>query len=384
MNGCIVIRYDESYKQYTYDYKEESCSDVAAVPIITLKGETTMTVGRDEVYTDPGYSATYKGNDVTSDVVVTGTVNTDTVGTYTLEYSVICDGKSAKKYRTVHVEVMYRTFRQVMEPLLGTEVNNNDPDENLRYVGSDPDNYVEFNGDLWRVIGLFSNEYGEQPKIIQDEPYYQDIEWDDDSNDWTTATLQTVLNSTYLNSIDSVSKSYIDQNYEWKLGGINTWGYSEMSLQEFYEGERGTKGSENRPVIWQGAIGLMYPSDYGYSTSGDMSICNSVTLYYWGTDEFDDWNENLKYSGAQRCRDKLWLYNSSYRQWTLTADYSYDYILAINTSGSITLTHYDNGSYVDTRFETASARPTLYLKSNVVIVDGTGDSQDPYILDIVS
>ena len=30
-------------------------------------------------------------------------------------------------------------------------------DNNLRYVGSDPNNYVSFNNELWRIIGVFNN-----------------------------------------------------------------------------------------------------------------------------------------------------------------------------------------------------------------------------------
>jgi len=30
-------------------------------------------------------------------------------------------------------------------------------DKNLRYIGSNPNNYVEFNGELWRIIGVMNN-----------------------------------------------------------------------------------------------------------------------------------------------------------------------------------------------------------------------------------
>ena len=35
-----------------------------------------------------------------------------------------------------------------------------------------------------------------------------------------------------------------------------------------YEKERGTTVYSERPTKWTGKIGLMYPSDYGYATSG--------------------------------------------------------------------------------------------------------------------
>lgn len=30
-------------------------------------------------------------------------------------------------------------------------------DNNLRYIGADPNNYVSFNGELWRIIGVMNN-----------------------------------------------------------------------------------------------------------------------------------------------------------------------------------------------------------------------------------
>ena len=33
-----------------------------------------------------------------------------------------------------------------------------DPDNNVRYIGSNPNNYVEFNNELWRIIGVFDGK----------------------------------------------------------------------------------------------------------------------------------------------------------------------------------------------------------------------------------
>jgi len=61
-----------------------------SVPVITLVGNTSMTVNLNASFTDPGYIATDNvDGDITSKVVVTGTVNTASLGTYTLSYSVV-------------------------------------------------------------------------------------------------------------------------------------------------------------------------------------------------------------------------------------------------------------------------------------------------------
>ena len=32
-------------------------------------------------------------------------------------------------------------------------------DKNLRYIGANPNNYVKFNNELWRIIGVFNNVF---------------------------------------------------------------------------------------------------------------------------------------------------------------------------------------------------------------------------------
>lgn len=61
----------------------------SAKPIITLQGSNPATVEAKTGYADAGATARdAAGNDITSRIVVAGTVNTDVIGTYTLTYSV--------------------------------------------------------------------------------------------------------------------------------------------------------------------------------------------------------------------------------------------------------------------------------------------------------
>ena len=50
---------------------------------------------------------------------------------------------------------------------------DNTPDQNIRYYGSDPNNYVRFNDELWRIIGVFGNNV----KLIRSEKL-GDLSWD--------------------------------------------------------------------------------------------------------------------------------------------------------------------------------------------------------------
>ena len=135
-------------------------------------------------------------------------------------------------------------------------------DNNLRYIGRDPNNYVYFNCDdynnpsnstceLWRIIGVFNeNSHGvsgeKLVKLIRSNSL-GDIAWDSDNiNDWRSASLQTTLNGEYLNGSGSYASSGIINditrnmiaNVTWKLGGSST--YRDVTPSMFYERERGT------------------------------------------------------------------------------------------------------------------------------------------------
>ena len=240
-------------------------------------------------------------------------------------------------------------------------------DNNLRYIGANPNNYVSFNGELWRIIGVFNNiDNGTgaketRLKIIRNEPYSTGMAWDtENANDWTTASLQEELNTTYLNSIQSPYKEMIS-NAKWNLGGSST--YNDVTTSMFYERERGTTVYTGRPTEWTGQIGLMYPSDYGYATSGgsttDRASCLAKELYNW--DSVSD------------CYNNDWLYDSSNHQWTLTP-YSGISSIVFNPYGYLNDSTASNAYY--------AVSPVLYLSSNVKISRGDGSKTNPFTLSL--
>ena len=237
------------------------------------------------------------------------------------------------------------------------ELTTSDSPREYRYIGSDPDNYIQFNNELWRIIGIFNG----QLKIIRNESLGKMV-WDsNDINDWSKASLQVYLNNDYYGTIDPENQSKIDGDYIWKLGGSNS--SNDVTAQMFYERERGTTVYSGNPTEWAGSIALMYPSDYGFSTSGgsttNRSSCLATVLYGW--------------SDAEDCYTNSWLYDSSTMQWTLTHVASYsESVFGVYYSGYVlsSMIAYDSNA----------VRPTLYLLSDVEIASGTGTSSDPYIL----
>ena len=260
-------------------------------------------------------------------------------------------------------------------------------DNNLRYIGANPNNYVYFNCadynnpssstcELWRIIGIFNeNSHGisgeKLIKIIRSNSL-GNIAWDSaNTNNWSTASLQTTLNGDYLNGSGSYASNGIKNDTTrnmiatviWKLGGSNS--NNNVLANVFYERERGTTVYSGRPTTWQGKIALMYPSDYGYATSGgattNREACLAKELYNWDSSSYSD------------CKNNDWLLDSSTTQWTLTP-YSSNFngVFRVGGAGFVRYNRYARASY--------GVRPSVYLTSNVSISGGDGTMNNPYIL----
>jgi len=78
---------------------------INSAPVIILNGEEVMELAQNDTFTEPGYTATdAEDGDITANVVVTGTVDTATIGAYTLTYSVTDSaGLTSTVTRTVNV-----------------------------------------------------------------------------------------------------------------------------------------------------------------------------------------------------------------------------------------------------------------------------------------
>ena len=241
-------------------------------------------------------------------------------------------------------------------------------DNNLRYIGANPENYVWFNNELWRIIGVMNNvddgtgKKESRLKLVRNASYGF-IAWGGQKNDWSLSFLQQELNTTYLNNIDITAQNMLSDAI-WKLGGSNT--SDDVTTSMFYERERGSNVYSGSSVEWTGKVALMYPSDYGYATSGgsntDRATCLSSALSSWNS-----------YSD---CYTNDWLFDSKNPQWTLTTHSSVNYgIFRIYSSGVVNYT-------TSISVGDAVAVPTVYLKSFVKITGGTGTSTDPYQLSL--
>ena len=283
---------------------------------------------------------------------------------------------------------------------------DNTPDQNIRYYGSDPNNYVRFNNELWRIIGIFGNNV----KLVRSEKL-GDLSWDSsessvnggvginqwgeskdaDGNEYAGADLQVYLNKMYYggtsvtcyggtknstttcptNTLDNTAKALID-NHTWNTGAPNHSTLYNSTTQsydtvEFYKAERGTVNGKicssgtycndtvTRTTEWTGYIGLPYVTDYAYASSEN------------------DCNTKIDRSSTYKCKNNNWMHRST-STWYMSP-YAFP-----NNATSVWYVYGDGSSGLSLAADALSAFPTIYLKSNVLIDSGKGTSSDPYIL----
>ncbi len=125
--------------------------------------------------------------------------------------------------------------------------------------------------------------------------------------------------------------------------------------ENVYRDERGTlRYDENRPLYWDGMVGLMYPSDYGYAAG---NVCAT------GTELFNYFGE---------CSNKDWLYNTGVNQWLMSpGSGDSGYVLIVYDRGRVNFI---------ISYRALAVSPVFYLSSSASITGGNGTLDAPYIL----
>ena len=247
-----------------------------------------------------------------------------------------------------------------------------------RYRGASPKNYVTFNNEVWRILGVFPTDDGtgnieNRIKLIKNQSI-GNYQWNTTQvastssyNNWTGATLMKYLNATYYNSLTNDNSIDMVDDVKYYLGG-----YKDVITPTpitIYDFERKISGSgtyffKTNPTNWIGKVALMTASDYGYATEN----CEDKLLYNSDTTK-----------GIIGCNSTNWLYNIKANEWLLnqyanssTANTSVYYIL---NNGQV----HGIASSINNSFST---RPVLYLKPEVQITEGDGTSSNPYKLSL--
>ncbi len=251
-----------------------------------------------------------------------------------------------------------------------TILTNGAGDNNYRYAGANPNNYICLGSDattcpddnLFRIIGVF----GDKVKVIKDKSVVK-MHWDTSNyNTWSISSLNTYLNGTYLTSIGTLSDK-IDVA-TWKVGG-NTWdNISVSTAKEVYDYEikNPSTTASTGETEYSAKIGLMYVSDYMFAVLQD----NWTLVAYNSNDATKDYRaikaENWLYLGS----DEYTITRSSKNSGEVFAIYSSGEVYSYSVSC-------DSGEPLPCSVYAKYARPSFYLISSVEYSGGTGTSSDP-------
>ncbi len=326
-------------------------------------------------------------------------------------------------------EISVKLILEKSKPLLSEYVAETTTDVavddfgNTRYIGSNPNNYINVDGDIWRIIGVMKDiddgngNKEDRVKIIRSDEigYYS---WDTSEssvnggygvNEWSQADLMKLLNPGY--ESESAGGSLYWNNragtcYKGKNNATTSCDFTKIGIEDklkaligeavwnigaspllsnakdFYKYERseniGKRCSSGdlcndtveRTTTWAGKVGLMYPSDYGYATSGGSTTDRATCL-----EDLSSWSSD--------CYKNNWLYpsdNTSQYQWTLTASSGFS---TDSSAYSVIFLYWsEHVSIYSTEYGGGSVNPAAYLLPSVKIVSGSGSESDPFELSL--
>ena len=263
------------------------------------------------------------------------------------------------------------------------------------FKGANPDNYIEFSGDVWRIMSVLPQG---NLKIIKDERIdltnYSGVNPEDNykgrydasgnsgrrtsgycSNDFAVmggcnawaamssfantgtnasyssgevtenSELNTYLNSTYKSSLSDLT--YVQSGMTWNVGHAGV--YNDTLVVSQLE-------NMEKVYTWIGNIALATKSEY-IRAHGNLDCLNAKYLY-------DNYQNDT-------CKTTNYLYKSDYWYWLLSP---------YSTSASIGFSvNSGRVGYPNVNYQNGSVRPVLHLKSNITLSGNGGQaSEDMY------
>ena len=250
------------------------------------------------------------------------------------------------------------------------------------YRGSNPNNYIRFNNELWRIV---AKEADGTYKILRNEivtnmPFdsrgarttgycSQGYAPSGGCNAWSSTAnmigspvefkngeysgsvdadseMLTYLNEEYYNGLSGEAQGLIE-DYIWNVGGI----FGDSNLN----GEIGLALEEERAYKWRGRVGLINETDY-INANSNQELCSSGMGF----------NSNL-----DECVKMDWMYIPSTYWWSLSPDaYGAYLVFYVTDDGAVR-----SRGACDSR----GVRPAVFLSSSLSF-SRSGTESDPYII----
>lgn len=229
-------------------------------------------------------------------------------------------------------------------------------DYGYRYQGPMVNNYIWFNNELWRIVGVFDYKIHGQNgmdlvKIVRDKELLFGKLRDYKADNWVGSNTYNILNDNYYNktdvdnglsymrfSVNGIGSTY--RNMVKKVGWTTAKTMNENSVIENFNIETSAEKAEYY-------IGTLTPSDFSFSSIGDK-------------DTNSRWTWNL--AGG-------WMYRGH-------ESFANNFFTYIGTNIlNLSSTSASGG-------ESSTLRPAVFLREDVYLISGTGTQSDPYLVGV--
>ena len=216
------------------------------------------------------------------------------------------------------------------------------------YKGANPNNYITFNNETWRIISIDSTGL---IKIMRNESIRDKAFDSGNSNAWETSDIKTYLNGEYLEAITTNQDKIVP--HTWSIGGV-TDDNNDLAGQIALE-----NGTESQSV----SIGMITASEY-LRANPNTEQCGNMSI------------NNTNYS---TCKITNWIYNIvplGREIWTISPDADY-------STAVFLVEAFDTDFYAGklrsfyTGYLESGVSPALYLSSDITLT-GTGTQAAPY------
>ena len=325
-------------------------------------------------------SIVYSGGNITfdstsgipNDVTVTGATGSYTSPTLTL--SNITSDITITAKSSSSTGKIYLAMQNIYDNSIASEDSScenslekdDTSDQNLRYIGSKPCNYIYFNNTNWRIVGTFNINGNYLTKIVNPTAYSTSEKFNNSNSNgsqkWGTNTLATTLNSTFYQELVTNGYDGFIQSVAWNIGAPTS---NANKPSAFYSAEIGTKSANTYN------IGLLNISDIAYATSGPTNGNRSTCL----NANMSTWNSSSVGCVTSSAIVNDWLYSGS-NEWTIDSISNRAQVYRMQSNGI---------PYVQS-LNTASTttRTVVYLKENIKIESGNGSTNLPYRISLMS
>ena len=258
----------------------------------------------------------------------------------------------------------------------------------FRYIGANPNNYITFNGELWRIVGVIPDvtyctgtftdttcsktATGSLVKIVRNAGETAAAFDSAGANKWATASLKTTLQA----------KSYASDSHV-AVVKFPTTGYTSAARTpvQFYSIEYKSTGAvpSGYSKFWYGKVGLIHITDFAYATIGNNANTGTYARTACLAYQISKWTGSYK----TYCALTSWLSFNNVTSALPSAGVAWWTMAPVSgaTTNVLDITAAGITSSVAATTSTVNVRPAVYLKPDTVLSGShTGAYNDPYVI----